>query len=41
MKATESYVPVVLIITLLKVVLIFESMDEILNGDDSNESYMY
>ena len=39
MKATEQYVPVVLFIMLYKVVLTFESVDEILWCDHSNESY--
>ena len=39
MKATEQYFPVVLFITLYKVVLTFESVDEIPNCDHSNESY--
>ena len=39
MKATEQYFPVVLFIMLFKVVLTFESVDEILNCDQSNESY--
>ena len=39
MKATEQYVPVVLFIMLHKVVLTFESVDEILKCDYSNESY--
>ena len=39
MKATEQYFPVVLFITLYKVVLTFESVDEILKCDHSNESY--
>ena len=39
MKATEQYVPVVLFIMLYKVVLTFESMDEILKCDHSNENY--
>ena len=39
MKATEQYFPVVLFIMLYKVVLTFESMDEILWCDHSNESY--
>ena len=39
MKATERYFPVVLFITLHKVVLIFEYVDEILKYDHSNESY--
>ena len=39
MKATELYFPVVLFIMLYKVVLTFESVDEILKCDHSNESY--
>ena len=39
MKATEQYFPVVLFITLYKVVLTFQSVDEILKCDHSNESY--
>ena len=39
MKATEQYFPVVLFIMLYKVVLTFESVDEILRHDHSNESY--
>ena len=39
MKATEQYFPVVLFIMLYKVVLSFESVNEILNSDHSNESY--
>ena len=39
MKAIEQYFPVVLFIMLYKVVLTFESMDEILKSDHSNESY--
>ena len=39
MKATEQYFPVVLFIMLYKVVLTFESADEILWYDHSNESY--
>jgi len=39
MKATEQYFPVVLFIMLHKVVLRFESVDEILKCDHSNESY--
>ena len=39
MKATEQYFPVVLFIMLCKVVLTFESVDEILLCDHSNESY--
>ena len=39
MQATEQYFPVVLFIMLHKVVLTFESVDEILKSDHSNESY--
>ena len=39
MKATEQHFPVVLFIMLYKVVLIFESLDEILCCDRSDESY--
>ena len=39
MKATEQNFPVVLFITLYKVILSFESVDEILKCDHSNESY--
>ena len=39
MKATEQYFPVVLFIMLYKVVLTFESVNEILKYDRSNESY--
>ena len=39
MKATEKYFPVVLFIMLYKVVLTFESVNEILKFDHSNESY--
>ena len=39
MKATEQYFPEVLFIMLYKVILTFESVDEILNCDQSNESY--
>ena len=39
MKATEQYFPVVLFIILYKMVLTFESVDEILKCDHSNESY--
>ena len=39
MKATEQYFPVVLFIMLYKVVLTFESVDEILKCDHSNESH--
>ena len=38
MKATEQYFPVVLFIMLYKVVLTFESVDEILKCDHSNET---
>ena len=39
MKATEQYFPVVLFIMLYKVALTFESVDEILKCDHSNERY--
>ena len=39
MKATEQFFPVVLFIMLYKVVLTFQSVDEILKCDESNESY--
>ena len=39
MKATKQYFPVVLFITLYKVFLTFESVNEILKWDHSNESY--
>ena len=39
MKATEQYFPVVLFIMLYKVILTFESVDEILKCDHSGESY--
>jgi len=39
MKATEQYFPVALFIVLHKVVLTFDSVDEILKCDRSNESY--
>ena len=39
MKATEQYFPVVLFVMLYKVVLDFESVDEILCCDYLNESY--
>ena len=39
MEATEQYFPVVLFIMLYKVALTFESVDEILKCDHSNESY--
>ena len=38
-KATEQYFPVVLLIILYKAVLAFESVNEILRCDHSNESY--
>ena len=38
MKATEQYFPVVLFIMLYKVAIPFESVDEILKCDHSNES---
>ena len=38
-KAIEKYFPLVLFIMLYKVVLAFESVDEILNCDHSNKSY--
>ena len=38
MKATEQYFPVVLFIMLYKVVLTFESVDEILRSYPSDES---
>ena len=38
LKATEQYFPVVLFIMLYKVVLIFESVGEILKCDHSTES---
>ena len=37
-KATEQYVPVVLFLTSYKVVLTFETVDEILKCDHSSES---
>ena len=40
MKATEQYFPVVLFIMLYKVVLTFESVDEILKCDYSNETHL-
>ena len=40
MKATEQYSPVVLFIILYKVVLTFESVDEIVNSYRSNEMYL-
>ena len=39
MKATEQYFPVVLFSMLYKVVLTFESVNEIPKCDHSNESY--
>ena len=39
MKSTEQYFPVVLFFMLYKVVLNFESVDEIPKRDHSNESY--
>ena len=39
MKATEQYFPVVLFIMLYKVILTFDSVDETLKCDHSNESY--
>ena len=39
MKATEQYFPVTLFIMPYKMVLTFESVDEILKCDHSNESY--
>ena len=39
MNDTKQYVPVVLFITLYKVILTFESVDEILKCDHSNEQY--
>ena len=38
MKATEQYFPVVLFIMLYKVILTFESVDEIRKSDHSNEN---
>ena len=38
MKATGQYFPVVLVIMLYKLVLTFESVDEILKCGHSNES---
>ena len=39
MKAIEQYFPVVLFMMLYKVILTFESVDEILRCYHSNESY--
>ena len=38
-KAVEQYFPVVLFVLLYSVVLTFESVDETLKYDHSNESY--
>ena len=38
-KATEQYFPVVMFIMLYKVILTFETVDEIPKCDHSNESY--
>ena len=40
MKATEQYFPVVLFIMLYKVVLTFESVDEILLCDHSSGTFL-
>ena len=40
MTATEQYFPVLLFIMLNKVVLTFESVDEIVKCDRSNERYL-
>ena len=39
MKAIEQYFPVALFVLLYSVVLTFESVDETLQCDHSNESY--
>ena len=39
MNDTKQYVPVVLFIKLYKVILTFESVDEILKCEHSNERY--
>ena len=39
MKATEQYLSVVLFLMLYNVILTFESVDEILKCNHSNESY--
>ena len=39
MKATEQYFPMVLFIMVYKVILTFESVDEIVKCDHLNESY--
>ena len=41
MKATEQYFPVILFIMLYKVVVTFESVDEILKYDHSQDSPFY
>ena len=41
MKAIEQYFPLMLFLTLQKVILTFESVDEILKCDHSNESIIY
>ena len=38
-ESAEQYFPVVLFIVLYKMVLTFESVDQILKCDHSNESY--
>ena len=39
MKTTEQYFPVVLFVMLYKVILTFESLDEILKCDHLNERF--
>ena len=39
MKGIEQYFPVVLFVVLYSVVLTFESVDETVKSDHSNESY--
>ena len=39
MKATKQFFPVVLFVMLYKVILTFESVDETVRCDHSNESY--
>lgn len=39
MKVIERYIPVALFIMLFRVILAFESINEIVNYDQSNESY--
>ena len=39
MEATEQYFPVVLFIMLYRVILTFDSVDEIVKYDHSNGSY--